>query len=194
MEINLPVLNSGDVVVRKLRKQDARILNEELALGANWLIPWEATNPYGQTSRIISPKLMLKTARKGTLIPSVITYQGQIVGQLNVSQISWGSLSSCSIGYWIAERFAGKGIMTTAVALMIDYLLLDLGLHRAEICIRPENKKSLRIVEKLGLRFEGVKERYIHINGEWTDHNCFAVTKEEIPNGLLSKARAPRQS
>lgn len=192
MEINLPALSSGDVLVRKLHRLDARILNEELALGANWLIPWEATNPYGHTSRVINTKLMLKTARKGTLIPSVITYRGQIVGQLNVSQISWGSLSSCSIGYWVAERFAGKGIMTTAVALMIDYLLLDLGLHRVEICIRPENKKSLRIVEKLGMRFEGVRERYIHINGEWTDHNCFAVTKEEIPNGLLNKVRAPR--
>lgn len=193
MEIHLPTLTSGKVLVRKLHRRDSKALNNELAIGANWLIPWEATNPYGHTPRTIDVGLMLKAARKGNMIPAVITYDGEVVGQLNVSQITWGSLSSCSIGYWIAERFAGRGIMTTAVALMIDFLLLDLGLHRVEICIRPENNKSLRIVEKLGLRFEGVRERYIHINGEWADHNCFAVTKEEIPNGILAKASAPKQ-
>jgi ribosomal-protein-alanine N-acetyltransferase len=66
------------------------------------------------------------------------------------------------------------------------------GLHRVEIDIRPENKASLRVVEKLGLRFEGTKERFIHINGDWRDHFVFAVTSEEIPDGLLNRWKQNR--
>jgi ribosomal-protein-alanine N-acetyltransferase len=59
-----------------------------------------------------------------------------------------------------------------------------------EICIRPENAASRRVVEKLGFRYEGFRERYIHINGAWRDHVCFAVTAEEVPHGVLARWRA----
>jgi ribosomal-protein-alanine N-acetyltransferase len=58
-----------------------------------------------------------------------------------------------------------------------------------EICIRPENAKSLRVVEKLGFRYEGLKRRYIHINGDWRDHFCFALVAEEVPAGVLRRWR-----
>jgi hypothetical protein len=66
-------------------------------------------------------------------------YDGEIAGQLNVWGIARGSLSSATIGYWVSERFAGRGITPTAVALATDVCFRELGLHRMEICIRPEN-------------------------------------------------------
>ena len=60
-------------------------------------------------------------------------------------------------------------------------------MHRMEICIRPENAPSLRVVEKLGFRYEGLRRRYIHINGDWRDHFCFALVAEEIPVGVLRR-------
>jgi ribosomal-protein-alanine N-acetyltransferase len=62
-----------------------------------------------------------------------------------------------------------------------------MGLHRMEICIRPENEPSLRVVEKLGFRYEGLRRRFIHINGDWRDHFCFALTVEELPQGVLRR-------
>jgi ribosomal-protein-alanine N-acetyltransferase len=56
-----------------------------------------------------------------------------------------------------------------------------------EICIRPENGPSLRVVEKLGFRYEGLRRRYIHINGEWRDHFCFALVTEELDVGVLRR-------
>ena len=73
------------------------------------------------------------------------------------------------------------------VALVTDYLFKNVGLHRVEIDIRPENAASLRVVEKLGFRFEGLKERFIHINGAWRDHYVFALTSEEVPGGILNR-------
>jgi ribosomal-protein-alanine N-acetyltransferase len=99
----------------------------------------------------------------------------------------FGSVSSATIGYWISSRFAGKGITPTAVALAIDYLFDEVQLHRVEIDIRPENEASLRVVEKLKLRKEGTKERFIHIDGAWRDHHIFAITREEKNGSMLSR-------
>ena len=81
------------------------------------------------------------------------------------------------------------GATPTAVALATDHCFRTLGLHRMEICIRPENVKSLRVVEKLGFRYEGLRRRYIHINGDWRDHYAFALVAEEVPNGVLRRWR-----
>ncbi|MCL2464192.1 MAG: GNAT family N-acetyltransferase, partial [Micrococcales bacterium] len=67
-----------------------------------------------------------------------------------------------------------------------------LGLHRIEVNIRPENAASLRVAAKLALRDEGVRERYLHIAGQWADHRTFAVTAEEVPDGLLGRWRRLR--
>jgi ribosomal-protein-alanine N-acetyltransferase len=56
-----------------------------------------------------------------------------------------------------------------------------------EICIRPENAASLRVVEKLGFRYEGLRRRYIHIDGDWRDHYAFALTREDVPHGVLER-------
>jgi len=63
-----------------------------------------------------------------------------------------------------------------------------MGLHRVEVNIRPENAASLRVVEKLGFRDEGLRERYLHIDGAWRDHRTFALTVEDIrPEGLEAR-------
>jgi ribosomal-protein-alanine N-acetyltransferase len=187
--VNTFALSHNLVSVRVVRLKDAKRL-ERLVLGnREWLRPWEATNPEGPNSFDIKAQIrgLLKQMSKQQGLPLVIEYQGEVVGQLNVSNIIYGSVGSCIIGYWIAPEFAGKSITTTAVALASDYLLNVAGLHRVEIDIRPENSASLRVVEKLGFRYEGLKERFIHINGDWRDHYVFALTYEEIPNGILNR-------
>ena len=62
-----------------------------------------------------------------------------------------------------------------------------MGLHRLEINVRPENTASLRVVDKLGFRDEGVRRRFLHIAGDWRDHRTFALTAEEVPDGLLNR-------
>ena len=104
--------------------------------------------------------------------------------------VLWGSMRSTSLGYWIDKAHAGQNIVPTAVALASDYLFTRVGLHRIEINIVPDNAASLRVVEKLGFRFEGLRKDYIHINGEWKDHQSFALTANEIPaQGLLSRLK-----
>jgi ribosomal-protein-alanine N-acetyltransferase len=132
-------------------------------------------------------KSLLRQFDNRETIPFVIEVDGEVVGQVNVANIIFGSLSSAIVGYWVAPEVAGRGVTPTAVALACDYMFSSLDLHRIEIAIRPENAASLRVVAKLGFRFEGLKERYIHINGGWRDHYLFALTSEEVPDGILNR-------
>lgn len=126
-------------------------------------------------------------ANAGRMLPFVIEYRGTLAGQLTVAGISWGSMCSGHVGYWVDQSVAGRGVMPTAVALAVDHCFRTLGLHRIEVCIRPENLPSRRVVEKLGFREEGLRPRFLHIDGDWRDHLVFALTAEEAPEGLLAR-------
>jgi ribosomal-protein-alanine N-acetyltransferase len=169
-----------------------------------WLRPWEATLPPGARPGPASYGALLRAlgrqAKEGRLLPWLILLQPegsrrspQLVGQLTVSGIVGGSAAWGQIGYWIDQRVAGRGIVPTAVALAVDYCFDVLRLHRIEIAIRPENTKSLRVVDKLGFRPEGLRPRYLHIDGDWRDHLVFALNAEEVPGGLLQRWRQLRR-
>ncbi|WP_167043213.1 GNAT family protein [Salinibacterium sp. ZJ454] len=189
MSAPAPTLRQGRISIRPIRLRDARVLETELAANRSWLRRWEATNPSGSINfdARSSIRSLLANSRAGAGVPFVVEYDGQFAGQLNVSSIAYGSLSSATIGYWVSERFAGLGITPAAVALATDFCFFSLGLHRMEICIRPENVASLRVVEKLGFRYEGLRRRYIHIDGDWRDHFCFALTVDELPQGVMRR-------
>lgn len=194
MATSIPTLRDGATTLRPIRVRDARALEREMLANRAWLRPWEATSPVAPVSWDTRGSIrgLLAAARTGSGLPFVIESDGEFAGQLNVSGMTYGSLASATIGYWVGERFAGRGLTPTAVALATDHVFFGLGLHRMEICIRPENAPSLRVVEKLGFRYEGLRRRYIHINGDWRDHFCFALTVEEVPQGVLQRWRAGR--
>ena len=182
-------LTHGEISLRIIKARDAKTVERLVLSNRAWLKPWEATNPHGPTSFDFKAQIrgLLRQLENDEGIPFLILYKGEIVGQLNVANILHGSVSSCVIGYWIIPEVAGKGITPTAVALAMDYVFKVVGLHRVEIDIRPENEASVRVVEKLGLRHEGLKKNYIHINNAWRDHLVFALTADEVPDGVLNR-------
>lgn len=190
------VLRDGDVVLRPLNRHDEAAWMRLRARNSAWLEPWDATSPERVTGRRPTFGQFVRTldrqARSGTSLPFAVDLAGELVGQLTVSSITYGSLYSASIGYWVSQHVAGRGITPTAVALATDHCFGGLGLHRVEVNIRPENRPSLRVVEKLGFRDEGLRERYLHIQGVWCDHRTFALTTEDVPGGLMARWHAYR--
>ena len=102
-----------------------------------------------------------------------------------LGNVVWGSARQGYIGYWIDEKVAGRGITPTAVAMVTDFALGEAGLHRLEISIRPENAASVRVVTKLGYEFEGRRPQFLHIAGDWRDHDIFVMTNQTLPVGGL---------
>ncbi|QBR92337.1 GNAT family N-acetyltransferase [Nocardioides euryhalodurans] len=184
-------LTSGEVTLRPLARSDKAAWREVRRRNADWLRPWDATVPPGTAARPASfgslVRRLGRMARQGTTYPFAIEVDGRFAGQLTVNNIVRGSAQFASMGYWIDQRYAGRGIVPRAVAMAIDHCFTRGGLHRVEICIRPENTNSLRVVEKLGLHEVGLAPRFLHIDGAWRDHRIYAVTVEECPEGMLAR-------
>jgi ribosomal-protein-alanine N-acetyltransferase len=200
--VSWPVeLQHGQVALRALRSSDSTEWSSARQRNVSWLRRWDATQPPGAEDGARTFRAMARDwnrqARYGRMLPFVITYGGAaaglarskwpLVGQLTVSGITYGSARWANLGYWVDEQYAGRGIVPVAVALAADHCWFNLGLHRIEVAIRPENKASLRVVEKLGFRYEGERPRYLHIDGDWRDHRIFALNAEEVGPGLVAR-------
>lgn len=193
------VLRDGAVGLRPLRWRDAVVWSQIRQRNAEWLEPWEATPPNEPARLAMSPAMFVsmtttlrRQTRAGVTLPFAVTYRDALVGQLTIGNIVRGSLNSAYAGYWLDQAVAGRGVMPTALALAVDHCFTEVGLHRVEANIRPENVASRRVVEKLGFRQEGLRQRYLHIDGAYRDHLCYAVTVEEVGPGLLARWRAGR--
>jgi ribosomal-protein-alanine N-acetyltransferase len=185
------VLESGDVRLRPISPRDRQAWREVRQRNVAWLQRWDATAPPGSRPR---PKTfgamvrgMLRSARSGYQLPFVVEVDGRFAGQITINNIIRGSAQFASVGYWIDERVAGRGIMTRAVAMVIDHAFGPVGLHRIEVAIRPENHASLRVVDKLGIPLIGLAPRYLHIDGDWRDHLLFGITREEAYPSMMSR-------
>ncbi|MGH3362069.1 MAG: GNAT family N-acetyltransferase [Nocardioides sp.] len=184
-------LSSGEVTLRPLATSDQAAWRRARERNAAWLLPWDATVPPGGDARPTTFRALIrrlnKMARAGTTYPFAVEVDGHFAGQLTVNNIVRGSAQFASMGYWLDQEYAGRGVMPRAVAMAIDHCFFTAGLHRVEIAIRPENTNSLRVVEKLGMREIGFAPRFLHIDGAWRDHRLYAVTVEECPDGMLAR-------
>ena len=187
------VLQNDNLVLRPLKLRDKKEWTKLRQRNQNWFQQWESTVPDefsdGKASFYQIVKNLRVEAKAQRSLPFVMEIDKKIAGQITVANINYGSTRSAYIGYWIAEEFAGKGYTLLAVAMAIDHCFQILNLHRIETTIRPENLKSLRVVEKLGLRSEGLRPKYLHIDGDWRDHLVFAINKDEYNESLVLKMK-----
>ncbi|WIK63781.1 GNAT family N-acetyltransferase [Gleimia hominis] len=180
------------IVLRPALGDDHRRLEDVRAQNRRFLSPWEASLPPKSTEQL--PTLAQyqercdREVREGTTLPMMVEVDGEVAGLVTASDMVRGALCSTSLGYWLAEKYAGQGIGTFVVAACIDLLIGELGVHRVEINIRPENGPSIGLVRRLGLRYEGVRERYMCIAGRWRDHASFAIDEQTLPEGGLVAA------
>ncbi len=174
----------GVLEVRPATGSDSLRIEQVRRANREWLSPWEATLPPGSTE--LPPtwreytRAMDKSMRDRSGMLVAIEVDGQIAGSVSVGAVQHGAMSQGVLGYWIGERFSGRGVTSAAVAAVIDLMILDLGLHRLEINVRPNNNPSLGLCRRLGLRREGFKPRYMSIAGEWADHVAFGVDREDL--------------
>ena len=178
-------LHGSRLVLRTLGDSDYASWHEVRRRCHDWLVKWEprsAHAPYlAEDERSFSSRCAIRERERqmGTGFGFGIFFEGRFVGEITLSSIQRGPLQSAFIGYWIDEAVAGRGLMPEAVVVVLQYAFDALRLHRVEINIIPRNAASRRVVEKLGLRFEGIAERYLEIDGAWEDHARYAITAEE---------------
>ncbi len=148
--------------------------------------PWDPVHPeafFTLGGQIEEVRLAQLQAASGTRHAHVVLDDADpalpVIGMVALGNVVRGAWQNATLGYKIASVANGRGHATTAVRLAVTRAFRDLGLHRVQAAVRPENAASLRVVAKAGLRVEGFAPRYLRIAGAWRDHVLFAVTAEE---------------
>lgn len=104
---------------------------------------------------------------------------GALAGTFNLSEIVRGAFQSAYLGYYAFVPLAGHGYMTEGFALTLDFAFRQLGLHRVEANVQPDNTRSLAFLDRAGFVREGYSRRYIKLAGRWRDHVRFAMLAED---------------
>ena len=120
---------------------------------------------------------------EGTALPLFVyeNSSGKLLGGITLGNIRHGVAQSGQIGYWIGERYAGRGIMPEALKLLTKHAFDTLRLHRLEAACIPDNHRSIRVLEKAGFQREGLLRSYLRINGVWQDHFIYGLIATDVP-------------
>ena len=103
----------------------------------------------------------------------------ELIGVCNFNNIVRGAFQACHLGYSIAERWQGQGLMREGLTAAIAHVFQNMKLHRIMANYRPENTRSARVLASLGFQREGEARSYLQINGAWCDHVLTALINPE---------------
>ena len=174
------------VLLRPLEPADHHAWREVRRRNAGWLTKWEPTRPPGapdviedRDAFVVRCNARQRERQLGTGHGYGVFVDGEFRGEVNLSSVMRGPFQRGTIGYWIDEDVAGHGYTPEAVVVVLRDCFESLGLHRVEIDIVPRNLASRRVVEKIGLREEGLSRGFLEIDGTWEDHVRYAIVAEE---------------
>ena len=180
-----PVLHGPRVVLRAPRSRDFEAWRTLRRRSRDFLKPYEPRWTEADLNRQAFGARLWRgkqEARKGTDYSFLIfekTAGGEmLVGGLTISNVRRRAAQFATLGYWMGEEFAGRGLMSEAVGVLLPFYFETLGLHRLQAAFLPHNSASRRVLEKNGFREEGYAENYLQIDGKWADHVLFALTRE----------------
>jgi ribosomal-protein-alanine N-acetyltransferase len=168
--------------------QDYAEWAELRALSREHLVPWEPQWTRDELSRSAYRRRLRHYQREmredqGYAFFIFRALDGVLIGGLTLSHVRRGVSQAASLGYWIGAPHVRRGYMSEGVAVVLCYAFDDLRLHRLEAACLPDNKASMRVLERNGFEREGLARRYLKINGMWQDHVLFAKLSDAQPAG-----------
>jgi ribosomal-protein-alanine N-acetyltransferase len=185
MASKLPPLGPLSVSIRPPRESDrdeflARV-RASRALHRPWVQPPADAKAFA--------RYLQRTADPSFDANLVVRSDGALVGVINLSQLFRGAFCSAYLGYYAFAPHAGQGYLREGLGLLLARAFGELGLHRVEANLQPDNTRSRALVEAAGFRLEGYSPRYLKIAGRWRDHERWALLREDFRARRGAKAR-----
>jgi ribosomal-protein-alanine N-acetyltransferase len=103
----------------------------------------------------------------------------KILGDIVLSDIKRGNVSSATIGIKINKDHTQQGIAKECLTKTIQFAFYGLDIHRLEANILPTNLASINLFEKLGFYREGISRSYFKTGGQWRDHLRYSIIKSD---------------
>jgi RimJ/RimL family protein N-acetyltransferase len=180
------LITTGRLVIRSPAIGDAQALNAAVHASADMLRPWM---PWAQTLPSIEQTVdnlreaIAQAAADRDYRLLLFTHAGALVGSSGLHQVDW-RIPKAELGYWVHRPFAGQGLISEAVAAIIQHAHRAMGMRRVEILVSDRNERSWRIPERLGCVREAVL-RHHRINPDGrTDHTRIYASLCDQPHAV----------
>jgi len=162
--------------MRVLRLSDATALAAAYVRNRAYLSRWEPVRPEDYYTEAwqaadIASRLVANEAGEG--YPFGLFDGDTLVGRFNLAGIVRGPFQSAGPGYWVDSKYAGRGLASATVQVVVETARDELGLHRIEASTLLHNVGSQRVLLKAGFQQIGMAPRYLQIAGTWQDHNLY---------------------
>lgn len=178
-----PVVHGDGVTLRSPHPSDYAAWAALREQSRGYLQPWEPLWPADDLSRAAFRRRLNLYERErsvGNAWPFfILDRDEQLTGGITLSNVRRGVAETGTVGYWIGQPHAGRGLATASVRALTGYAFGTLRLHRLEAACVPRNHASRRVLEKAGFRLEGEARAYLKINGVWADHLLFGLLRDE---------------
>jgi ribosomal-protein-alanine N-acetyltransferase len=184
---------NGEVTIRPAVRADAPALAALFAAQRKHLAPWDPRREPafftrgGQRARLVQVE---RERTAGTSFRFVILEDGELAGEVSVTNVVRRSFQSANVGYWVAGERNGRGVATGAVAAACTFAFGELELHRLEAGTLLHNVGSQIVLDRNGFTPFGVAPKYLRIAGAWCDHVLFQRTSEQPSRPLGAAALA----
>ncbi|MCE1234847.1 MAG: GNAT family N-acetyltransferase [Hyphomicrobiales bacterium] len=180
----LPPLSGERVLLRGPDRDDHAAWRALRLASRAFLEPWEPIWPSDDLEPAAYRRRLARWSeevRDGLTFPYFLfdRVDGRLLGGLTLSQVRRGVTQTGTIGYWMGEPHAGRGLMTEAVGLLARHAFGALALHRLEAACLPDNDRSIRLLEKVGFAREGLARAYLCIAGRWRDHVLWGLIRDD---------------
>lgn len=178
-----PSIRSEGLLLRAPRMDDYVDWAQLRQESRSFLAPWEPVWPVDDLTRQ-SFRRRMKRYHDDMIADLAYTLfifeptTGSLMGGMTLGNVRRGVSQSATLGYWMGQPFAGRGIMTKAVRVMKVFAFEKLGLRRIEAGCIPSNIASIRVLEANGFEREGYAREYLCIAGLWQDHFLYACLND----------------
>lgn len=178
-------LQDGITAVRPFARGDIDALLELRVRNRDFMEPYEPVRDEGFYTRAAQAREVTLDAESwahgsGYAFAVLDVEAGdRLIGRVALSNVVRGPWQNATMGYFVDADANGRGHCTRAVVLVCRFAFEHAGLHRVQPAIMPHNERSRRVAAKAGFRLEGCARRYLKIDGDWRDHEIYAMTRED---------------
>lgn len=181
-----PILFGRGLYLRPPHPSDYAAWAELRGISREHLTPWEPTWSRDELSRTAFRRRLriYQSDLAEDLGYAFFIFQDgedSLLGGITLSNVRRGVTQAATVGYWVGQPVAGRGIMSEALRVLVTFAFDELHLHRLEASCLPHNMASRRVLERNGFQSEGLARRYLKIDGAWRDHLLFALIEDEVP-------------
>ncbi len=170
-----------DIILRTAEPTDGKLISDYFIANRDFLREWEPKredaffSEAGWTQRLIKLNELHRMGL-GYYLIILDSNSGEMLGTISFSNISRFPFHACNVGYSLSQTAQGRGVMTRALRMAVEYMFNIQNLHRIMAGYMPRNKRSESVLKRLEFTQEGLAKDYLLINGKWEDHVLTSLT------------------